>query len=377
MYAKWLFVAVLFLFVPTSYALQISEVMFNPSGADTDREWIELFNNDSETFNLSGWKLNTAGVDHSLNQNGTNLIIQPGAFAVTVQNVEAFLADYPNVSQVIDSSWSDLSNSAPKPIFLKNSSMIFDNITYTLAGEGNSSCLISNFTTCIPTPGSANSNGTSGSNASANVTADAAFSFLVDSASVNATHSLFKINLTGKDCARLDNVTMTYNITPDFSSNLSVELGCNATMASWTPAIAGNYTVCGFIANNTFIDTNLSNNAACKTITVSEKQCSTSISISSDNVVSAGSQMDFKLALSDSLCNETSVNVEYWIEDLFGSYVKPKLNTTQEFSCSKNVDRQWTPDAISGTEAFRIKAALKTKCSDLNASDNSAEKLIV
>ena len=329
---------------------------------------------------MSGWKLNTVGVDHSLVQNGTNLILQPGSYAVIVQNIEAFMADYPNVSQIIDSSWSDLSNSAPKPVWLKNSSLIFDNVTYSLAGEGNSSCLLSNFTTCIPTPGAANANSsatTSGSNATANAIADATFSFLVDAASVNATYSLFKINLTGKDCAKLDNVTMTFNITPDFTSSLSVELGCNATIASWKPAVAGSYVVCGSLANNTFIDSNLSNNAACKTVVVSEKQCSTSVAILSESIVNAGSQMEFKLVMSDSLCNESSIDVEYWIEDMFESYVKPKLNTTQEFICSKSVDRQWTPNMLVGTEGYKIKAALKTNCQDLNASDNFAEKIIV
>lgn len=383
MYAKILLMAGLFfLFIlpPKIWSLQISEIMFNPSGSDTDHEWIEIYNNDTETYNMTGWKLQTAGVDHSLNQNGTNLILQSGAFAIIVQDTATFLNDYQNSSAaVIDSSWSDLSNSVNKSVLLKNSSVVFDNITYSIVPEGNSSCLIGNFTACIPTPGAPNLANASGTNSSSMSSADASFSFLIDSAVVNATYALFKLNLSGKDCAKLDNVTMIYNITPGFSMNLSVELACGASLANWTPAAAGNYTICGSLMNNSFSDTNLSNNAACKSVVTSDVQkfCNTSVSISSDSVANVGSALEYKIVLNDAACNESFVDVEYWIEDFFGNYVKAKLNTTQEFSCSKQIDRQWTPDAIVGTEAYKIKAALKTKCNDLNSSDNYAEKIII
>lgn len=37
--------------------LQITEWLPNPTGADADGEWIELFNNGSAPVNLAGWKL--------------------------------------------------------------------------------------------------------------------------------------------------------------------------------------------------------------------------------------------------------------------------------------------------------------------------------
>lgn len=386
MYAKFLLLAA-FLFVlsvPFAISLQITEIMHNPSGSDTGREWVEIYNNDSSAHNITGWKLNTDGIDHSFNVPPSNggqgsMVIQPGGFAVIVQNASLFLVDYPGHNgTVIDSSWSDLSNSQNKTIWIKNSTIIFDNVTYSLAGEGNSSCIINNsFNSCPPTPGAANVlNGSAGN--SSTQTADATLGFLVNNSLVNSTYTIFRANITGKDCARLDNITLAYNITPGASSSLSAEISCAASLASWTPSSAGNYTICGSINNVSFADTNASNNEGCRTVVVigSAKQCNTSVSILSDSVVNSSVTLEYKLLLSDSACNESSVEVEYWIEDLFGSYMKAKLNTTQEFSCSKTVGRQWTPDSMTGTEAYKIKAVLRTSCPD-NNSDNYAEKLIV
>lgn len=357
--------------------------MYNPSGLDTNHEWVEIYNNDNGTYNLTGWKLRTDDTDHSFNQNGTNLILPSGAFAVIVQDTGTFLSDYSNTSNitVIDSSWLDLTNTVNKSIIIKNSSVVFGNITYSVVAEGNTSCIInSSFIACIPTPGAANMlNVTNATNVTDSRSADV-FITVVEKAYVNSTYTLFSINISGKDCNRLDNITLSYNITPPFvNSSLMAEIACNASLANWTPTSSANYTVCGFAANTSFTDTNTSNNAACKTVSVTElqKRCNTSVSILSDSVVNSTNTLEYKLILSDGMCNETAVDVEYWIEDLFGAYVKAKLNTTQEFSCSKTVDRQWTPDAVVGIEAYRIKAVLKTKCSDISNSDNSAEKIVV
>jgi len=43
-------------------SLQITEVMYNPAGNDTGREWVELYNSGSAAVTLTagtnGWKLN-------------------------------------------------------------------------------------------------------------------------------------------------------------------------------------------------------------------------------------------------------------------------------------------------------------------------------
>ena len=42
---------------PGADAIKLNEVMVNPSGADTDAEWVELYNAGSSTVSLDGWAL--------------------------------------------------------------------------------------------------------------------------------------------------------------------------------------------------------------------------------------------------------------------------------------------------------------------------------
>lgn len=382
MYAKAA-LAVLLLLFPVSYALQISEIMYNPSGSDTDHEWVEIYNNDSETYNMTGWKLRTDTTDHSLNQNGSNLIIQPGVFAVIAQDAGTFLSDYANSSNitVIDSSWSDLTNTVNKSIVIKNSSVVFDNVTYSIVAEGNTSCKVnSSFVECMPSPGAVNMVFLNATNATSNLTSinytDVRLSINVSSLLVNSTYPLFLLEIDNKTCSALDNVTISYNITPNLvNGTVTREVACSALAVNWTPAAGGNYTICGqaIAAVN---ETNLTNNAVCKAVSVSAASCNMSISISSAAVFNDTQTAEYKLIVNDTVCGqENSFDIEYWIEDLFGAYAKEKINTSQSMVCGKAVDRQWTPNKINGSEAYRIVANLSAAC-DAHAADNFVEKFI-
>ena len=389
LHAKAVLAVVIFSFLAVPvFSIQVSEIMHNPDGSDAGREWIEVYNNDSVQHNLTGWKVNTDNSDHSLNVPPANggqgsMILEPGGYAIIVQNATAFLLNYNFTGTVIDSSWSDLSNSENKTIWVKNSTNIFDNVTYFAVSEGNTSCLVNGtFTACLPTPGAANSMQNETGSSNSENQADVRISLRISAAAVNTTYtSLFQLNIDNKTCSYADNVTISYNITPSFSGSFTKEMVCSANTSTgdWTPAAAGNYTICGVITSTTTNDTNTSNNEVCGNVAVSQSQriCNTAVSITSDSIANSSTTLEYALVLTDSFCNETSVEVEYWIENLFGSYAKEKLNTTQEFSCSKTVSRQWTPDSITGSEAYKIKAYLRTNCSDVNVSDNSMEKLVV
>lgn len=57
---KFLFILVVLLFFSNEQAaasVLINEVLPDPAGKDKEGEWIELYNNSSETINLSGWIL--------------------------------------------------------------------------------------------------------------------------------------------------------------------------------------------------------------------------------------------------------------------------------------------------------------------------------
>ena len=60
-----IFVSVLCLgakYVQASTGFEISEIMYDPSGTDTNREWIEVHNAGSESVDLAGHFLLTDGL---------------------------------------------------------------------------------------------------------------------------------------------------------------------------------------------------------------------------------------------------------------------------------------------------------------------------
>ena len=150
MYAKLLFLTI-FLIIPVGYTLQISEVMYNPSGSDTGREWIEIYSD--STVNLSGWKLVT-DANHILNKPPENggmglMMLESGSYAIIAQDASKFLLDYPAYSgTLIDSSWTALTNSEPKIVGLTNGNTTIS-VTYSIVNEGSAWCAGE----CTPSPG--------------------------------------------------------------------------------------------------------------------------------------------------------------------------------------------------------------------------------
>ena len=59
---------VLFLFYSQSViaSVTINEIMYDPDGSDTNREWVELYNDGGSSVDLSAWKFVEAGVNHGL-----------------------------------------------------------------------------------------------------------------------------------------------------------------------------------------------------------------------------------------------------------------------------------------------------------------------
>jgi len=58
--------------------LWISEVMYNPSGSDDGREWVELFNAGPQAVDLSGWSLGWGDGDYTEGQLQLSGLVDPG-----------------------------------------------------------------------------------------------------------------------------------------------------------------------------------------------------------------------------------------------------------------------------------------------------------
>jgi len=141
----------------------INEIMYDLDGADTGREWIEIFNFGSGDADLLNWKLYEAGVNHKINIAGENndFIISSGGYAVIADDPEKFLLDWPNFSGIIFDSSFSLSN-VGENIILKDSDLKdIDSVSYTSEwganGDGKSLQKINNnWQTASSTPGAQN-----------------------------------------------------------------------------------------------------------------------------------------------------------------------------------------------------------------------------
>jgi hypothetical protein len=162
-------------------ALVISEVMSNPIGDDSGREWIELYNNASTSVDLSALTISVKGgtptVVTSLSGGTT---IGAGGYAVigsTVSGSTKFLQDYGTYSGALFKSAISLVNSGVTSLDIRLAGSVVDSLpSYTAAKEGSSLALIGgSFVAGVPTPGADNqpdtsSNSPSGSGTSATST---------------------------------------------------------------------------------------------------------------------------------------------------------------------------------------------------------------
>jgi hypothetical protein len=127
----------MFLSVGNSFALQISEVMYDPAGSDTGREWIEVYNDTDASIDLTSYKLFEANTNHGIaayGSGGNNL--GSHEYAVIVDNPVSFLADHAGFSgKIFDSSFS-LSNSG-ETIELRLSGTTVYSLSYIVQDAAN------------------------------------------------------------------------------------------------------------------------------------------------------------------------------------------------------------------------------------------------
>ena len=134
--------------VQTTCDIDINEIMYNPPGADTDHEWLELYNNDTTDIDIKGWRFYEAGTNHSLTLIQGSRIIPAGGYAIIADNATTFLDEHQECNcTVVDSAFS-LNNSG-EYIALKNATLdIVDEVAYNASwgADGNGRTLELNAT---------------------------------------------------------------------------------------------------------------------------------------------------------------------------------------------------------------------------------------
>lgn len=115
----------------TANAMVINEIMYNPNGSDTGREWVEVYNSYDESIDITGWKFREADTDHQIVVAQGNPVIPPESYFVIADKPESFLIDYPGYSGTVADSTFSLSNTG-EYLGLKDSSLnLVDELTYS------------------------------------------------------------------------------------------------------------------------------------------------------------------------------------------------------------------------------------------------------
>lgn len=79
---KSLILLTVLLFQVLAASVVINEVCYDPDGADTGKEWIELYNAGNTDVNLNGCKIYSGGSTYSLNYVFPHFILRPGRFVL-------------------------------------------------------------------------------------------------------------------------------------------------------------------------------------------------------------------------------------------------------------------------------------------------------
>lgn len=147
-------------------AIMINEIMADPGCADKFCEWIELYNNDINSINISGWSIGDGdAVDSIENFLGNDDIIIPGKSFALIVDQDSRVSQNFNVGGNIIWIYVDdnaigngLSDNDEISLYDNNSSVI-DNIVYMKVADGNTWALVNgDWSESSATPGKNNVN---------------------------------------------------------------------------------------------------------------------------------------------------------------------------------------------------------------------------
>ena len=103
-------------------ALSISEIMYDPEGSDTSREWVEVYNDTNSPINLTTWKFFESGTNHGMTSYSGGTSFPSLGYAIVADNPLKFLEDFPSYQGVLYDSTFSLSNSGEHIAFKESSS---------------------------------------------------------------------------------------------------------------------------------------------------------------------------------------------------------------------------------------------------------------
>jgi len=129
-----------FVFAASSQAapsdIVFSEIMYNPSGSDSKKEWVEIYNSGAESIIIiegsgnDSWRFND-GSNHTLTLMQGSLTIPTGGFAILASDGATFLAEHTGyVGTVIDTVMSLNNTSDTIKLSSDKGESFFGSVTY-------------------------------------------------------------------------------------------------------------------------------------------------------------------------------------------------------------------------------------------------------
>lgn len=122
---SFIFVVCIYNSMPSSRALIISEIMYDPVDLDNGREWVEIYNEESNAVTVSNYKLNeyNSNADPNTNDNHTITATETLAsheYGIISNGIIEFKKDYPNYTGKLYKASFILSNSKGQKISIRH-----------------------------------------------------------------------------------------------------------------------------------------------------------------------------------------------------------------------------------------------------------------
>jgi len=111
-------------------AVKITDVMYDPPGADDGHEWIEIANQGNEPVDLYGYRLYEGGTNHKLTVAVGTSTLAAGAKAIIATDPTQYASDNPSFTGAVFKSSFSLSNTG-ETIELKDAKLqVVDSYSY-------------------------------------------------------------------------------------------------------------------------------------------------------------------------------------------------------------------------------------------------------
>ncbi len=137
-------------------ALEITEIMYDPKGANAGHQWIEVYNSGTDSVSIDNtWRFND-GSSHYINDKDP-FVVPPQFYFILTGSKDTFLADHPSYSgTVIDTSMSLHKDGDTISLLSSGETMAEATYTSSMGGSQNDNSLQKIHNTwveALPTPG--------------------------------------------------------------------------------------------------------------------------------------------------------------------------------------------------------------------------------